>query len=342
MHSRILGREVARARLHLADELPPVRSVAVTTAPGANVREPNLEPVPLRRVVSEQDQPAADRVDGDVEVAVVVVVGRREAASVHRGVRASHGALTGAKRGCLPGPDVLEDLHAPGVLREVQDGDRAVREDEVEIAVEVEVGPGVPHPSSRVPTAAANSGRASANDGRRPPETPVGGVQLIARVVTKRSVRPSPLVVGRRRCPCPRSGRRRPRVSRRPRGSRNLRRRRPSGDVLVELVRVGVVRDVQVETPVAVDVREDAPSPCADLRPLDTRRLARPRGTSNARSRPCPRSGRGDRGRGAWSDGKPDAGSTTKFGSVYDETKRSGRPSPLTSPTAAAECQPCR
>ena len=40
-------------------------------------------------------------------------------------------------------------------------------------------------------------------------------------------------------------------------------------DVLVELVRVGVVRDVQVESPVAVDVREHRAEAVRDLRPLD-------------------------------------------------------------------------
>ncbi len=56
----------------------------MTTAPGANVRKTNLEPVaaPGAAVVSKQQQLPADRVDGDVEVAVVVVVGRREAAAV--------------------------------------------------------------------------------------------------------------------------------------------------------------------------------------------------------------------------------------------------------------------
>ena len=43
-------------------------------------------------------------------------------------------------------------------------------------------------------------------------------------------------------------------------------------DVLVELVRIRVVRDVQVEAPVAVEVREDRSEAVRDLRPLDARR----------------------------------------------------------------------
>ena len=84
----------------------------------------------------------ADRVDGDVEVAVVVVVGRREASSVHRRGSSEPWRVDGREAQLLTRlGHVLEDLHASGVLREIHDGDRAVRQDEIEIAVEVQVGP---------------------------------------------------------------------------------------------------------------------------------------------------------------------------------------------------------
>ena len=278
MHSRILGREVARARLHLADELPPVGERRRHDRSRRERAETNLQPVALRRIVPEQDQPPADRVDRDVEVAVVVVVGRREASSVHRGRAREPGGLDGREARLLARPGhVLEDLHASGVLREVHDGDRAVRQDEVEIAVQVQVGPG--HAPSRRVRADCSCELGARIGERRAlcrPEAPVGGVQLVARVRDE-DVRPP--VAGEVLC---RDSHARVRV-----GDvlafrdvleaeaemlgigvgATLQR-----DVLVELVGIRVVRDVQVETPVVVEVREDRSEAVRDLRPLDARR----------------------------------------------------------------------
>ena len=83
VHAGILGREVAAARVHLADELRPSGSDSGDDGAGREVRSRTSSQWPARRSVLEQDQPSADRVDRDVEVAVVVVVGGSEPAAVH-------------------------------------------------------------------------------------------------------------------------------------------------------------------------------------------------------------------------------------------------------------------
>ena len=133
----------------------------------------------------------------------------------------------------------------------------------------------------------ANSGRASANDGR--PSARGSGTRRAAdprEFVTKMSVRPSP-VKSVAAIPMPAFGsatssrfatssKRKPRC-------RDRRRRRPSADVLVELVGIGVVRDVEVETPVVRSKSvKIAPSPCA------TFVLSIPAGRATSRNVECP------------------------------------------------------
>ena len=133
MGAAVLGGEVAAAGAGLPDEPAPSASTTVTTAPGTEGAEPP-RPVTLGAVVAEQLQGAADRPDGEVDVAVVVVVGRGEAPAVAR----FGGADVEGPHRAAPGGDDLEPL---GVLREARDRDRAVRKGELEAPVEVEVRP---------------------------------------------------------------------------------------------------------------------------------------------------------------------------------------------------------
>ena len=91
----------------------------------------------------QEHQLAADRVDRDVHAAVVVVVGGSQAASDHPR-RCSEPDCPGGV--CeLPRPavrgQVLEDLNGLGARLQANHGDRAVREHEIEVAVEVEIDP---------------------------------------------------------------------------------------------------------------------------------------------------------------------------------------------------------
>ena len=89
---------------------------------------------------AQQDEPAADGVDRDVDVAVVVDVGGGEAAAVlTREPVEPH--ETGHVRELAV--QVLEHLHRAAVGLQIGDGDRSVREHEVEVAVVVEVDPRV-------------------------------------------------------------------------------------------------------------------------------------------------------------------------------------------------------
>ena len=79
--TRVLGRAVARARLHLADEPAPVGQHGRHHRPGCELREAHLEPVARGARRSQQLQRPANRADRDVDAAVVVEVGRGKASA---------------------------------------------------------------------------------------------------------------------------------------------------------------------------------------------------------------------------------------------------------------------
>ena len=81
--ARVLRRQIARARVHFLHEGAAVGEGRGDEGARREARQPHLEPVARRARVPEQEQRAADRVDGDVHATVVVEVGCSEAASVH-------------------------------------------------------------------------------------------------------------------------------------------------------------------------------------------------------------------------------------------------------------------
>ena len=87
---------------------------------------------------AQQDQLAADRVDRQVHVAVVVEVRRGQPAPVRprQPIEPDQGRHVRELA-----VDVLQHLHRPGVAGQVRDRDRPVREHEVEVPVVVEVDP---------------------------------------------------------------------------------------------------------------------------------------------------------------------------------------------------------
>ena len=111
--------------------------------PGAKLVELDLEPPSPFTLVLEQEQRAADDGDRDVEVAVRVVVGHGAAAGVQLADIGDAHALAGvgeARHIALRGA-VLEHLRHLGVFREIRERHVAVDEHDVEVRVEVEVGP---------------------------------------------------------------------------------------------------------------------------------------------------------------------------------------------------------
>ena len=166
--------------------------------PGAKPFVLDLEPVAASAAVLEQEQRPGDRVDRDVDVAVVVVVGGGQAAAVDDagpGGRPTAGAGVGELAAVPLAGQVLEHLQPLGVLLRVQQRDGApFASDEVEIAVEVEVDPRhAPARCRRSRAPATKSGRASTNGSRR---RAVDGVQLLARVGHEEVRAPVAVIVG--------------------------------------------------------------------------------------------------------------------------------------------------
>ncbi len=165
--------------------------------------------------------------------------------------------------------DVLEDLNPLGVLlRDSEHGDRAVRHDEVEVAVEVRVDPrGAParRPLCRMRLRQLRT-RVRETHGRSP--TAGCGTRRgagLRELVTSRSGRPSRLKSAAA-IPMPAFGSSTP-ASAPPPSKRKpspRRRRLPARDVLVQLVRVCIVRHVQVEASVTVEVGEHGAEPVAE------------------------------------------------------------------------------
>ena len=179
MNARILRGEVAAAGLRPARRDAPVGSTAVTTAPGANrasSRRASGRSVPLGR---EQHELAADRVDRDLHAAVVVHVGRGEAASV----QAQAGwAECFARVADAAVADGARTAPAPRRSARFVTG----------IAPAASTRPGLPEfsrsthdapqPAKPLPSAGSTEGRAFANAASRRRETAVRGRRLAARV----------------------------------------------------------------------------------------------------------------------------------------------------------------
>ncbi len=209
----------------------------------------------------EQDQPPADRVDRHVEPAVVVVVGDGEAAAEHLREPGCAGVRERPRRPF--GGVILEQLDRLGVPGQVGDGNRAVREDEVGIAVEVEVGPRGP-PAREGAAERGGEPRPPVGEGRPVPprrQAVQDGVLLAAGVADEEIGQPVPVGVGVRDAhACVRIGGAGAAGSlleaEAEPGGVCLRATGP-GDVLVEPIRILVVRDVEVEPAVPVEVGED-------------------------------------------------------------------------------------
>ena len=205
--------------------------------------------------VAQQDQRPADRVDRDVDAAVVVEVGGSETTTV-RAERCDE-----VRRGERSVVVLGEDLYWAGVLREVRDRDRAARQNEVEPAVIVQVGPGV----APAGTAADHGRERRAGVGERLPGAAVDGVRLVARVADEEVLQTIAVGVG---LGDPHSGV--------PVCDLSLLRlidepepERPARDVDVEPVRILVVRDVEIHAPVVVQVGEDGAQAVVERRAVE-------------------------------------------------------------------------
>ncbi len=116
----------------------------MTSAPGWNPSSSTSSQVPPACSFSQQDEPAAHRADGDVEVAVVVVVGRGASAGEERAdlVQADLAAELLEAAGRALGGQVAERLDGSRSAEVAVTGMSPFDEDEIEVGVEVEVGPG--------------------------------------------------------------------------------------------------------------------------------------------------------------------------------------------------------
>ena len=282
MDARILRRQVAAPRLHLARARRPLGSDAVTTAPGDEAREPtssqwpigpvgrsstSLPPIVFTATSIRPSLPTSAAATPRPFSAQPVARGRRGA---DRTVPAWCGAST--RTGSASRPRLVTGIApAASTSSGLPEFARSTHE--------------APQPAKPVPSAGSKSGRAFAK--RRPGAEPVGGRRLAARVRHEQ--------VGARRRRRGRDAHAGERVgdafgraalleAEAEPGRVGLRAARPR-HVHVELVRVLVVRDVEVGAAVAVVVRERGPRPCAELRRLEAGLQRRPRGTGAAAAR---------------------------------------------------------
>ena len=223
--------------------------------------------MPLGACRPDQLEAASHGVDGDVGPAVVAEVAHHEAAPDGAGQAAGAdepAAVHELTRQALCGP-VFEHLDRLGVLRQVRHGDGAVGQDEVGIRVAVEVDP-CSSPAGEGTTEGGGEARPDVPERRpggdgRPAE--VDGVPLAPRVGHEQVGEAVTREVGRGHShPGVRIGDARVRralveAEAEP-GGVGLRPSRPR-DVLVDAVRVAVVRDEEVGAAVAVEVRKHSP-----------------------------------------------------------------------------------
>ena len=310
----VLGREVARAGVQLTPELPSVCKLHGHLGAGRRALERDLQPTDGAAVL-EQDERPAERQDRDVEVAVVVVVGGRAAPrddpadALHRIAHLPEPALPSF------GKQVLEDLDPLGVPPEVRDRDVAVDEHEIEVRVVVEVRPG-----------GAPAGRALEVDPRVRSYVrerrivgvgrirPVEGVALAARVRDEDVGAPVGVPVADRHA---HAGVRvghacggRPLLEAEAEAGRVGGDAAGPGHVLVEAIRVRVVREVNVEITVTLEIGEhdaEAVAEAHDLEPGLAADLAEPSGR--------PRSGTGGPGAPRRCSGSPASASGIRVAS---------------------------
>ena len=287
----------------------------------------------------EQDQAAADGVDRDVQPAVIVVVRHSEPPADDEG-QGRRAAVRELSRRALCGP-VLEHLDRLRVPAKVPDRDRAVGEDEVRIAVEVEVAPGDAPARERTAEgggeAGASVGKRGAVPARRQPVQ--DRVLLAARVADEEIGQAVAVRVGVRnahagvRIGGARAGG--PLLEAEAEPGRVCPDAARPGDVLVQPVRILVVGDVQVEAAVSVEIREDGAEGVVEAGHFEACL------TSDLAKAPAAAIEVEQVAHARVAAGKPalEPG-IGAFTSVYPPTKRSGRPSPFTSPTAADVRQP--
>ena len=288
----ILGGEVTAAGVQLANELPSAGKGDGDLGAGSEGAELDLEPVTRGAGVTQQNQAAVDRVDRHVHVAVVVVVGCGETAAVDSlaGGEADERAGVGELPRTPLAGEVLEHLDPLRVLLQVHNRNRAVGEDQVEVAVEVEVGP------RHAPAGVARAERrheVRPSVGERGLPLPRGRaaidrMELSARVRHEQILAPVEAVVagGDSHAGVGVVDADGPRALLEPEaepGGVGL-----PGDVEVQPVRVQVVCDVEVEPAVRVDVREDRPETVVEPSRSRGRRAFPPRGSGTGRSDPCP------------------------------------------------------
>ncbi len=276
MQARVLRRDVARARLRLAHELPAAGQRHGHPRAGREAGQLDLEPPSALALVLEQEQRAADDGDRDVEVAVRVVVGHRAAAGVQladvRDARAL--ARVGEERDVPLCGAVLERLRHLGVLREIRERHVAVGDDDVDVRVEIEVGPRDAPARSREQVRAEDE--PLVGEGRRrklgvprpehavalPPEVRHEEIRADVPVVVAAGDAHARTGVGHARL-----GRDFLEAEAEPRRIGLL--AAGPGDVLVEAVRLGVVREVDVQVVVEVDVGEHDAEAVGELHDLE-------------------------------------------------------------------------
>ncbi len=224
MDARVLGGEVAAPGVQLLHEPASVGKLGGHDRAGRERRERHLEPVAALPGIAQEDEPAPDRADREVHRPVVVVVSRRQPASVHArpAVRPAQDADVREPRPRTGARDVLDDLQPARVVREVRHRDRAVRDRELRASVEGEIGPRR-SPSgrarrergaelrARVAERGAGSRRAGERRMRLPPRVRHDRDRVVRLRRSRRTRPPSPRT-GRRRPPrLPRSSNRKPR-----------------------------------------------------------------------------------------------------------------------------------
>ena len=254
MDALVLGGQIAAARADLLRK-PCLAEVDRHHRSGAEPRKPHVEPVADRAGWLQQEELAADRVDRDLDAAVVVDVCRRETAPVHAQPRCD--ARRDAVSGDLLAGERSDHLHRAGVLLQARDRDPAGRDHEIRPARVRQVGERVAPAREVGSECRVEVGPRARERGRgRPRER---GRRLVARVGDEQVERTAFGAVDGDahagvRIRHPRCGGAVLEAEAEPRRVR-LRSARPR-DVDVELVRILVVRDVEVGTSVAVDVQE--------------------------------------------------------------------------------------
>ena len=145
MGPRILGGEVAAAGVQLLHEAAAVGEDGGDDRPGANGPSSTSSQLPFAPRLAEQQELSVDRVDRDVDVPVVVEVGRGEAPAddARRVVQSRRRATRGCElpRMAVPASGSRSAWTGSALFATARDRDGAVREHEIEVGVVVEIDP---------------------------------------------------------------------------------------------------------------------------------------------------------------------------------------------------------